>query len=72
MPFDVYDYRTTVRNVVITPEVRSRFMRMEPGTVATRHSHDLGHEVFLVLEGQIEFNIAGELATLGPGQKATQ
>lgn len=68
MPFDVYDYRTAVRNVVITPEIRSRFMRMEPGTVATRHSHDLGHEVFLVLEGQAEFEIDGDRAVLGPGQ----
>jgi quercetin dioxygenase-like cupin family protein len=68
VPFDVYDYRTTVRNVVITPEVRSRFMRMEPGTVAPRHSHDLGHEVFLVLEGQAEFEIDGDRAILGPGQ----
>lgn len=68
MPFDVYDYRTDVRNVVITPEIRSRFMRMEPGTVAARHSHDLGHEVFLILEGQAEFEIDGERAVLGPGQ----
>jgi quercetin dioxygenase-like cupin family protein len=68
VPFDVYDYRTAVRNVVITPEIRSRFMRMEPGTVATRHSHDLGHEVFLVLEGQAEFEIDGDRAVLGPGQ----
>lgn len=68
MPFDVYDYRTDVRNVVITPEIRSRFLRMEPGTVAARHSHDLGHEVFLVLEGQAEFEIDGERAVLGPGQ----
>jgi quercetin dioxygenase-like cupin family protein len=68
MPFDVYDYRTDVRNVVITPEIRSRFMRMEPGAVATRHSHDLGHEVFLVLEGQAEFEIDGDRAVLGPGQ----
>ncbi len=68
MPFDVYDYRTDVRNVVITPEIRSRFMRLEPGAVATRHSHDLGHEVFLVLEGQAEFEIDGERAVLGPGQ----
>ncbi len=68
MAFTVYDYRTDVRNVVITPEIRSRFMRMEPGTVAARHSHDLGHEVFLVLEGQAEFEIDGERAVLGPGQ----
>ncbi len=68
MSFTVYDYRTDVRNVVITPEIRSRFMRMEPGTVAARHSHDLGHEVFLILEGQAEFEIDGERAVLGPGQ----
>ncbi|MCO5220096.1 MAG: cupin domain-containing protein [Thermomicrobiales bacterium] len=68
MGFDVFDYRTDVRNVVITPEIRSRFMRMEPGDVAVRHSHDLGHEVFLVLEGQCEFEIDGDRAVLGPGQ----
>jgi quercetin dioxygenase-like cupin family protein len=66
--FTVYDYRTDVRNVVITPEIRSRFMRMEPGAVVARHSHDLGHEVFLVLEGRAEFEIDGERAVLGPGQ----
>jgi quercetin dioxygenase-like cupin family protein len=68
MTFEVFDYRTDVRNVVITPEIRSRFLRMEPGEVAVRHSHDLGHEVFLVLEGQCEFEIEGARAVLGPGQ----
>lgn len=68
MGFEVFDYRTDVRNVVITPEIRSRFLRMEPGEVAIRHSHDLGHEVFLVLEGQCEFEIEGARAVLGPGQ----
>jgi quercetin dioxygenase-like cupin family protein len=68
MSFEVYDYRTDVRNVVITPEIRSRFLRMEPGEVAIRHSHDLGHEVFLVLEGQCEFEIEGHREVLGPGQ----
>lgn len=68
MPFDVYDYRTDVRNVVVTPEIRARFLRMEPGAVAVRHSHDLGHEVFIVLEGRCEFEIEGERAVLEPGQ----
>ncbi len=68
MAIDVYDFRTDVRNVVITPEIRARFMRLEPGAVATRHSHDLGQEVFLILEGQCEFEIEGERAVLGPGQ----
>lgn len=68
MPFDVFDYRTDIRNVVITPEIRSRFMRLEPGAVAPAHTHDLGHEVFLVLEGRAEFEVEGERAVLGPGQ----
>src|SRR5215207_5818358 len=68
MPLEVFDYRTDVRNVVITPEIRARFLRLEPGEVAERHSHDLGHEVFLVLEGQCEFEIDGARAVLGPGQ----
>lgn len=68
MAFEVFDFRTDVKNLVITPEIRARFMRMEPGEVAIRHSHDLGHEIFLVLEGQCEFEIDGERAVLGPGQ----
>lgn len=68
MPFDVYDYRTDVRNVVIMPDIRSRFLRMEPGEVGARHSHDIGQEVFLILEGECEFEIEGETAVLGPGQ----
>jgi quercetin dioxygenase-like cupin family protein len=68
MSLKVFDYRTDVRNIVVTPEIRGRFLRMEPGAVATRHSHDLGHEIFLVLEGRCEFEIDGERAVLGPGQ----
>lgn len=68
MSIEVLDFRTDVRNLVITPEIRARFMRMEPGEVAIRHSHDLGHEIFLVLEGQCEFEIDGDRAVLGPGQ----
>ncbi|MCH8293965.1 cupin domain-containing protein [Candidatus Poribacteria bacterium] len=68
MGFTVYDYRTDVRNVLVTPEIRSRFLRMEPGQAAGRHSHDLGHEIFLILEGQCEFEIDGETQILSPGQ----
>lgn len=67
-PFEVYDFRHDVRNVVVTPEVRGRFLRMEPGEVGPFHSHDVGHEVFIVLEGQAEFEIEGQRRTLGPGQ----
>ncbi|MFZ1753082.1 MAG: cupin domain-containing protein [Caldilineaceae bacterium] len=68
MAFQVYDYRTTNRNVLVTPEIRARLYRMEPGQVDGRHSHDLGHEVFLILEGKAEFTISGHTEVLGPGQ----
>ncbi len=64
----VFDYRRDIKNVVITPEIRARFLRFEPGDVATRHSHDLGAEVFLILQGRAEFEIDGETAVLGPGE----
>jgi quercetin dioxygenase-like cupin family protein len=68
MSFDIYDYRTDIRNVLVTPQIRSRFLRMEPGQSAQRHSHDLGHEIFLILQGQCEFEISGDKQVLGPGQ----
>ncbi len=68
MGFPVYDYCTDVRNVLVTPQIRSRFLKMEPGQCAQLHSHDLGHEIFLILEGRVEFEIDGETEELGPGQ----
>lgn len=68
MSFEVYDYRTVNRNVLVTPEIRARLYHMQPGQVDRRHSHDLGHEVFLILEGEAEFNINGTKRVLGPGQ----
>ena len=32
------------------------------------HTHDLGHEIFLILQGRAEFEIDGQSAVLGPGQ----
>jgi quercetin dioxygenase-like cupin family protein len=68
MALQVYDFRTDVRNILVTPEIRSRFLKFEVGAVAQRHSHDLGHEIFLILSGRAEFEIDGEKAELGPGQ----
>ena len=68
MGFTVYDYREDVRNVLVTPQIRSRFLKMEPGQHAQLHSHDLGHEIFLILEGRVEFEIDGETQEVGPGQ----
>ena len=68
MGFPVYDYRTDIRNVFVAPQIRSRFARYEPGTHTSPHTHDLGYEVFLVLEGRAVFEIAGDSEELGPGQ----
>jgi quercetin dioxygenase-like cupin family protein len=68
MALTVYDYRTDLRNILTTPQIRARFMPLGVGQTARGHSHDLGHEIFLILQGQAEFEIDGERAVLGPGQ----
>ncbi len=68
MGFPVYDFHSDVRNILVTPQIRSRFLRMEPGQVSQGHTHDLGHEIFLILSGRCEFTIDGETEELGPGQ----
>lgn len=64
----VWDYRTDLRNVVVSPEIRARFLRMEPGEVGPFHAHDVGSEVFIVLEGTAEFLLGEERVVVGPGQ----
>lgn len=68
MSFEVYDYRTDIRNILVTPQIRSRFLKMEVGQVNRSHSHDLAPEIFLILQGQAEFEIEGEKKVVGPGQ----
>jgi quercetin dioxygenase-like cupin family protein len=65
---EVFDARRDIRNLFITPEIRARIMRFEPGEVSQGHTHDLGHEMFVVLDGQAEFTIAGQSAVLAAGQ----
>jgi quercetin dioxygenase-like cupin family protein len=68
MPYTVFDFRHDIKNLFITPNIRGRFLRMEPGEVHGRHSHDLGDEIFLVLDGQLDMEIEGHHEILGPGQ----
>jgi quercetin dioxygenase-like cupin family protein len=68
MPIDVFDYRADLRNIYVSPKLRGRFLRHEPGEVGPFHSHDVGDELFLILQGQCEFEIDGDRAVLGPGQ----
>lgn len=68
MPLEVWDARTDIKNLFITPEIRARIMRFEAGQLSGGHTHDVGHEMFLVLDGSAEFTVAGQSAVLGPGQ----
>ena len=68
MPYTIFDYRHDIKNLFVTPQIRGRFLRMEPGEVHARHSHDLGHELFLILDGHCDMEIDGDRAVLGPGQ----
>jgi quercetin dioxygenase-like cupin family protein len=68
MPVQIYDYRKDIKNLEVHPEIRARFMRMEPAPAGLMHSHDLGGEIFLVLEGLCEFIVENEPVTCGPGQ----
>ena len=43
-------------------------MQLDPGAYAEPHSHDLGHEIFIVMQGRAIFEIDGESGELGPGQ----
>ena len=70
MGFTVYDCRKDISNILVTPQIRARFCYMEPGSGALDfgHSHDLGHEIFIILAGRVEFQISGDVKELGPGQ----
>lgn len=68
MSFFIFDYRKDLANLLVSPHIRARFLRIEPGDIHGMHSHDLGHEVFFILEGRLTFYIDGEEQTLGPGQ----
>ena len=70
MGFTVYDCREDIRNILVTPQIRARFCKLEPGSGSHDgyHTHDLGHEIFIILSGRVEFKINDEIHELGPGQ----
>lgn len=68
MSIEVFDVRHDIKNLFVSPQIRARFLQMQPGEVSQIHSHDVGHEVFLVLKGRALFEIGEDEAELGPGQ----
>lgn len=78
MSWQVYDFRKDIRNILVTPQIRARFLYLEPADEPQErhmpwqandpHAHDLGHEIFLILSGRAEFRINGVAQEVGPGQ----
>ena len=68
MSIPVWDYREHIQNLVATPEIRARFAQAHPGPIPQYHSHDLGGEIFLVLDGEVTFDVEGEVVVCRPGQ----
>ena len=71
MSIEVFDFRTEGprgRNFFVTPECRARFLTIRPGEAAPFHHHQLGQEVFVVMEGRAKFVIGGDEAELGAGE----
>ena len=55
MSLKVYDYRSDIVNMLVTPQIRCRFLKMAVGQFNAGHTHDLGEEIFLILQGRAEF-----------------
>jgi mannose-6-phosphate isomerase-like protein (cupin superfamily) len=68
MAIQVHDYHSELTNIQVQPQIRSRFRRVDLGPVPPVHSHDLGGETFLVMDGQIEFTVAGDHVVCERGQ----
>jgi quercetin dioxygenase-like cupin family protein len=52
---------------VLGERVLVNFVHFEPNTEAPMHTHE-EEQVVVILEGKIEFDVAGEVRTLGPGE----
>jgi len=68
MTIPVFDYRENLSNLVVEPQIRSRFRVVELGPVPQVHSHDLGGETFVVMQGDIEFTVGDERVVAHQGQ----
>ena len=74
MSFPIYDFRKDHKNLIVTPELRSRFLYMPSGVKtdlknkASGHSHDLGYEIFLIMQGKVRGLIDGKEGILEAGQ----
>ncbi len=64
----VFNYKKDIGNIVVTPEIRCRFMLEPPDKEREFHYHEGAGEVFLVLEGRVEFTIEKETLIANAGE----
>ena len=55
-------------NLFATNELFLDLYCLEPGQKQKVHTHDTSSKIYIVLEGQARFHIAGETENAGPGQ----
>jgi quercetin dioxygenase-like cupin family protein len=72
VPAQTFDWRDDPTGTIIAvPQVRARFIRVEPGQPAGNfHSHEESEavETWVVLEGQVRFEFEHGEVIAGPGQ----
>jgi quercetin dioxygenase-like cupin family protein len=56
-------------NPVVGQSLMANYVRFAPHTVAPVHAHD-EEQMTIVLEGELEFELGGEIRVLGPGEVA--
>ena len=51
---------------VVGDQLMANFVRYNPNTVAPLHTHE-EEQITVVIEGELEFDLAGDLRMMGPG-----
>jgi quercetin dioxygenase-like cupin family protein len=54
---------------VVGDQLMANFVRFDPDTVAPLHSHE-EEQITIVIEGELDFDLAGDRRTLRPGMAA--
>lgn len=55
--------------VLLGEQSMASFVRWQPNTEAPRHAH-AEEQIFVVLEGELEIDLGGEVRLMGPGEAA--
>jgi quercetin dioxygenase-like cupin family protein len=71
MPTKVFSWKDDpMGTIVAAPELRGRYVTMNPGPMNELHSHEesQGYSFMLCIEGKFRIEVESETADIGPGQ----